>query len=64
MVDCHFPMKYLRRWDYLHYHTRTEAKYPVKYCSARGEKEINTGKHEFFRTTSTLKSTLWIIVEK
>ena len=30
----------------------TEAKFPVKCCSGRGEREINTGKIEFFRTTS------------
>ena len=64
MVDYHFPVKYLRRWDYLHYHIETEVKYPLKYCSGTGEREINTGNHEVFRTTNTLKSALWIILAK
>ena len=44
------------------YHTVTEAKFPVKYCCGRGEREINIGKFEFFRTISTLKSTMQIVV--
>ena len=31
----------------------TEAKFPVKYCSGRGEREINKDKIEFFRTIGT-----------